>query len=44
MAAPGFFTSMDTDATAEKHIDFHNLVRQWEHMQQQKRIGGRRVD
>jgi hypothetical protein len=36
MAAAGFFTLMDIDATVEEHIDFYNSIRQWEHMQQQK--------
>jgi hypothetical protein len=40
--AAGFFTLMDT--LQKKHIGFHNSVRQWEHMQQQKRIGGRMMD
>jgi hypothetical protein len=34
-AAIGFFILMDTDATAENHMDFHNSTKQQEQMQQQ---------
>jgi hypothetical protein len=33
-AAAGFFILMETDATAENNMDFHNSARQWEQMQQ----------